>query len=275
MKIPAVPLSALTAPKHWTAIDFVSDLHLQASEGATFDAWQRYLAGTQADAIFILGDLFEVWVGDDVLPSPLNPEAGLPLFEAQCAQVLRHASRQHSLYFMPGNRDFLFLDSAASACGVTRLADPCCLTFAGQNFLLSHGDALCLDDTEYMAFRAQVRSPAWQTAFLAKPLSERKQLARTMREQSESRKRREPSVSYADADPLEATKWLDAASAQHLIHGHTHKPADHALGQGRLRQVLSDWDANATPVRAEVLRLHRDAASGTPKTLRIRLADLV
>jgi UDP-2,3-diacylglucosamine hydrolase len=265
----AVPPSALTAPKHWTAIDFISDLHLQASEPRTFEVWKNYMGTTPADAVFILGDLFEVWVGDDVLTATNNWAEPEPSFEMQCAQVLRQSADRLAVFFMHGNRDFLFLDAAASACGLKRLNDPCTLTFGQQNFLLSHGDALCLDDKPYMAFRAEVRSAAWQQAFLAKPLPERNQIARALRTQSEARKRLEPANAYADVDSHEAVTWLTQADAQTLIHGHTHKPADHDLGEIRQRQVLSDWDATATPPRAQVLRLSLGASLGMVSTQRL------
>jgi UDP-2,3-diacylglucosamine hydrolase len=202
--------------------------------------------------VFILGDLFEVWVGDDaVTPDPAA------CFEARCAQVLHAASQRLALFFLHGNRDFLLGPAFAQACGMTLLDDPTPLDFAGQRWLLSHGDALCLDDTDYQLFRTQVRSAPWQQAFLAKPLAERQAMAQAIRTQSENRKR--SGMPYADVDSAAACDWLATAQASTLIHGHTHRPADHALPSGstqaRRRLVLSDWDAMATPVRAEVLRL--------------------
>src|SRR5690606_29513446 len=127
------------------------------------------------------------------------------------------------------------------------------LVFQGRRWLLSHGDALCLDDTDYMRFRAQVRQAAWQQDFLAQPLARREAIARDLRAQSEARKRRtghDPSL-WADVDAAAARGWLQRAAADTLIHGHTHRPAEHALGDGLRRVVLSDWDARATPPRAE------------------------
>jgi len=247
----------LQAPSHWRHVDFISDLHLQASEAATFFAWQDFMQSTRADAVFILGDLFEVWVGDDVIDGVAvgsDPASG---FEARCAQVLKAAARRLDIFFMHGNRDFLLGPAFAKACGMTLLDDPTVLDFAGQRWLLSHGDALCLSDTDYLQFRAQVRSAQWQQEFLAKPLTERQTIARALRTQSETRKR--SGVTYADVD-FEATRdWLHTAQASTLIHGHTHQPADHDLGNGRHRIVLSDWDASATPARTEILRLSVDA----------------
>lgn len=249
---PTTPrIAELTAPAAWRVVDFISDLHLQASEPATPQAWAHYLAHTRADAIFMLGDLFEVWVGDDALASPADDDEAR--FETRCADVLQQASRQRALYFMHGNRDFLFGPAAARACGLTLLDDPTVLSFGGQRWLLTHGDALCLDDADYLQFRAQVRSPGWQQAFLARPLAERRAIARGLRDQSEARKH--SGAPYADVDEGAARAWLQAAQAHRLIHGHTHRPADHALGPQAQRHVLSDWDAAATPARAEVLRL--------------------
>ena len=235
----------LTAEPSWQAVDFIADLHLEASEPETFNAWQCYMQTTQAGAVFILGDLFEVWVGDDVLN-----EHG---FEDQCAQVIRQTAARVPTFFMHGNRDFLAGGALMAACNTTLLADPTVLSFNQQRWLLSHGDALCLSDTDYMAFRQQVRSADWQHAFLAKPLAERQAIARHLRLQSEAKK--QSGVEYADVDTSAAVNWLNQANSAKLIHGHTHKPAAHDLGDGLQRVVLSDWDAAATPPRAEVLRL--------------------
>lgn len=252
-------LHELQAPAHWRTIDIVSDLHLQAGEPATHRAWQAFLAGSdRADALFILGDCFEVWVGDDLLDLPA-PGADTPdrAFWRHCAAEI-HAFAQHTpCFFIAGNRDFLLGPAGLAACGLTGLPDPTVLDFAGRRWLLSHGDALCLADTDYMNFRAEVRSPAWQQAFLARPLAEREATARGLRERSEARKRtlgHDPSL-WADVDAHAARQWLLCGNATVMVHGHTHRPADHDLGQGLQRVVLSDWDAAATPRRAEVLRL--------------------
>lgn len=256
--LPRFPV--LQAPPAWRVVDFISDLHLQAGEPATFEAWRRYMAGTPADAVFILGDLFEVWVGDDA--------AGAPGFEQDCARILADAAGRCDVFFMPGNRDFLVGQAFLGGCQTRLLPDPTVFDFAGQRWLLSHGDALCLDDTDYQRFRTDVRSPAWQQAFLARPLAERQGIARGLREQSEARKRTSRPEDYADVDGAAARQWLAAAKATTLIHGHTHRPADHELGDvpnlmgapsghgatQLQRVVLSDWDAAATPPRAQVLR---------------------
>lgn len=279
--LPTVPpLAELNAPPAWRTVDFIADLHLNAAEPATVAAWQHYLQTTPADAVFMLGDLFEVWVGDDVLDggtlAPNGPaltsdgSAATPggtvtpdsaPFEQRCAQALRHAADRLALFFMPGNRDFLVGQRFMERSRTTLLADPTVLSFAGQRWLLSHGDALCLDDTDYLKFRQQVRSPGWQSAFLAKPLAERQTLARHIRTQSQLHQQggQEGGKHYADVDSAAARQWLQAAGAARLIHGHTHRPAAHDLGGGLSRIVLSDWDAQARPPRADALRL---SASG-------------
>ncbi len=242
----------LQAPGHWHTVDCLSDLHLHPAEPDTFAAWARYLHETPAQAVFMLGDLFEVWVGDDVV----HDDAG---FEARCAAVLREASATRALHFMAGNRDFLLGEAFARRCGMRLLHDPTILALGTQRWLLSHGDALCLDDRDYMQFRQQVRTPAWQAAFLARPLAERQAIARDMRTQSEARKRTQDS--YVDLDPEATRQWLAQAGASAMVHGHTHQPADHPVAGAGTRHVLSDWDLHATPPRAEVLRLVRDPAT--------------
>lgn len=258
MSAPTLDRSALLrAPAHWQAVEFISDLHLQPGEPQTFEVWRAFLQRPQperADALFILGDLFEVWVGDDVLDSIASPDQ---MFWRACADALQAFSLHTPVYFMAGNRDFLLGTEGLKACGMQALNDPTALDFLGQQWLLSHGDALCLADTDYMRFREQVRQPAWQRAFLDRPLSERTAIARGLREQSEARKRStagDPSL-WADVDTDAARAALQVAGAHTLIHGHTHRPADHALGEGLQRVVLSDWDAAARPPRAEVLHL--------------------
>ena len=255
MTTKAVPRCAqLTAAPHWRTVDFLSDLHLQASDRATFAAWQRYLSQTPADAVFMLGDLFEVWVGDDALDDKLNESSS---FEAECCAVLQAAAQQKALFFLPGNRDFLVGDAFLQRSGVTGLADPTVLEFAGQRWLLSHGDALCLDDVDYQRFRSVARSTDWQTQFLVQPLAVRRAQARAIRHQSEARK--DAGEVYADVDSAAACDWLRSAEAHTLIHGHTHRPGVHPLAEGLSRWVLSDWDAMAQPPRADILRL---SASG-------------
>ena len=227
-------------------VDFLSDVHLDASEAATFNAWAHHLNTTPADALFILGDLFEVWIGDDTQ----DP------FHLQYMEVLRTTVKRMPVFFMCGNRDFLVAKQWLQSTGVQGLQDPCVLELAEQKVLLSHGDALCIDDTDYMAFRQQVRSSAWQEAFLAKPLSERQQIAKDLRAQSKARQQKQ--TDYVDVDANTARAWLREKDCKLLIHGHTHLPDTHDLGNGLNRMVLSDWEALATPPRLEVLRWTQD-----------------
>lgn len=258
----------LIAPAHWQTVDFISDLHLQASEPATFEAWRRYLErprAERADALFILGDLFEVWVGDDVLGQPGTPDHD---FWRSCVQVIHAHAEQTPVYFMVGNRDFLFGSIAAQACGMQLLSDPTVLDFLSHRWLLSHGDALCLADTDYMRFREQVRDPQWQRTFLERPLEEREAIARDLRRQSEARKQSAAGDphNWADVDHPAAQEWLLHAQAQTLIHGHTHRPAEHALGGGLRRVVLSDWEVGGQRSRAEVLRIGAQGMQRQPMT---------
>jgi UDP-2,3-diacylglucosamine hydrolase len=239
----------LQAPGHWRCLDFLSDLHLQAADPENFTAWSAYMRTTPADALFLLGDIFEVWVGDDILSRTDS-------FEVKCANLLRETAARIPVYLMPGNRDFLMGSDLMRYCGTTLLADPSVLLFGGQRWLLSHGDSLCLQDTEYQEFRNEVRSERWQIGFLSRPLGERLTLARQMREQSEQRKHR--MAAAQDVDHAAAQSLLLHWQAHALIHGHTHLPATHTMAGGALRHVLSDWDMRAKPERAEILRLSID-----------------
>jgi UDP-2,3-diacylglucosamine hydrolase len=260
----------ISAPPAWRCVDFISDLHLQESEPSNFLAWRSYLELSPADAIFILGDLFEVWVGDDAVTD--GSQASLTArhqglrFEDRCSRVLHFSAQQHNLYFMHGNRDFLVGKGLAQACGMQILEDPSVLSFGGQRYLLSHGDALCLGDTQYQTFRTMVRSADWQAKFLATPLQERLQQARVMRTASEARKKDMQAAGQAwiDIDQDAAVQWMDATNAKHFIHGHTHEGRDHAItskqGPGT-RHVLPDWHvtaSRASPARGYALRLSLD-----------------
>ena len=247
-------IATLDAPPAWRRVALFSVLHLQASEAATLAAWRRFMARPGADAVFILGDLFEAWPGDDWI--------GQPGFAAVCAQVLRDAAAARPVFFLHGNRDFLVGEAFAHETGVQLLQDPTTLAFAGRRWLLTHGDALCLDDVEYLRFRAQVRDPRWQAGFLAQPFEQRLAVAQSVRAQSEARKR--SGVPYADVDAPEALAWLRTAQADTLVHGHTHKPGDHALDDRHARIVLSDWDLDALPPRGEVLVLTAQGAQRLP-----------
>jgi UDP-2,3-diacylglucosamine hydrolase len=242
----AVP--EVRAAAGWRQADFISDLHLSSDTPLTFAAWRDYMRRTTADAVLILGDLFEVWVGDD---------ARFEGFDAEAAAVLHEATRRgRFVAFMVGNRDFLVGDTMLRDVGVAALADPTLLIAFGQRLLLTHGDALCLDDTEYQQFRAIVRQVGWQQKFLSQPLPARREYARQVREQSEARKKASTSpMEWADVDFPAARVWLDRAATGTLVHGHTHRPATEAMDAQHTRHVLSDWDLDHPPHRAEVLRL--------------------
>lgn len=235
-------------PAHWRAIDFISDLHLSPELPVTADACAHVLRHSRADAICLLGDVFEVWVGDDSRHQP---------FERQLVDAMAAASARRPLYFMAGNRDFLVGPELCVAAGLRALPDPTVLSAWGGRWLLCHGDAQCLDDTRYQAYRAQVRSPAWQHGFLARPLDERIDIAREMRRQSRLSRDAGALIS-GDLDSETCRDLLHAAGASTMIHGHTHRPAEHDLGNGLTRWVLSDWDLDQPTPRAEVLRLWAD-----------------
>lgn len=243
----ATPTLAL--PGDWKAVDFISDLHLDASTPGAFDAWAAHLRHGSADAVFILGDLFEVWVGDDIAERE---------FEARCAEVLAEAARHRSVGFMAGNRDFLVGDALLESLGVMRLQDPTLLVAFDQQVLVSHGDALCLGDVAYQRYRRIVRRPGLQRVLLALPRSWRDAIGRRARLQSAARKPAGPLL-YADVDADAARGWLRESRAPVLIHGHTHAPASHPLGPGLVRHVLSDWHLDGAGTRrAEVMRWTRD-----------------
>ena len=233
------------APPHWRAIDFISDLHLAENTPRVFDAWAAHLRHTRAEAVFILGDLFEVWIGDDMA------ERG---FEARCVAVLTEAAKQRTIGFMPGNRDFLVGDAMLEASGVMRLADPTLVLAFDDRVLVSHGDALCLGDVGYQRYRAVVRHPGVQRAFAALPFTLRRAVGSAMRSRG-GRRRARSDADFIDVDPAAALAWTRSAGAATLVHGHTHAPASHDLGPGIVRHVLSDWDiGEGAPPRAEVLR---------------------
>ena len=240
----------LTAPLHWQAIDLLSDLHLCEAMPRTTSSFLAHLEATDAQAVFILGDLFEVWVGDDQRHRA---------FERALVQALRRHSRRLWIGFMPGNRDFLVGPDLCGEAGLHLLSDPTQFHALDGHWLLTHGDALCLEDVEYQGFRRMVRSVQWQHEFLSKPFDERWTVASRIRAESQSRKSAGSDTSiWADVDSTEAMTWLEQAGAQTLIHGHTHRPGDERWSDHAGRVVLSDWDLDGTASRAEVLRM--DAA---------------
>lgn len=245
------PLAAprFTLPASITRLACVSDLHLGPHAPRTTRAFLEWLAGPALDAqvLCILGDLFEAWIGDDLLdapPSELAAHPGLATAADDARQICRAlrewtASGERTLYVQHGNRDFLLGPGFARQTGATLLPDPAILCLGAQPLLLTHGDQLCLADTAYLKFRAQVRQPAWQQAALATPLAGRLAQAAALRAASRAEQAR--AELWADADPDEALRWMTDSGCRWMIHGHTHRPRDH-WGAGHLRQVLSDWD---------------------------------
>ncbi|TLY50344.1 MAG: UDP-2,3-diacylglucosamine diphosphatase [Gammaproteobacteria bacterium] len=200
------------------------------------DLYTELLAGAarEADALYILGDLFESWIGDD-------DDAPLPARIAQATRALRDTGVP--VYFMHGNRDFLLGADYAARAGMTLLADPAVIELGGERVLLMHGDTLCTDDVEYLKFRTLVRDPRWQQQFLSKSLAERRAFAAQAR--SESRKHTAMSAAEimdVNQDAVAAT--MRAHGIRRMIHGHTHRPATHHFdldGQTVERIVLGDW----------------------------------
>ena len=183
------------------------------------------------DAIYILGDLFEVWVGDDDDAPVAN----------RVRDLLAAAARHCQLFVMRGNRDFLFGERFAADAGAVLLPDPAVAEVDGAPLLLAHGDAYCTGDAEYQRVRAQLRSAAWQRQVLAKPLAERRTLAATMREASAAANANKPD-NIMDVTPAAVAEALANAGVRTLVHGHTHRPGIHEMEGGRRRIVLGDWN---------------------------------
>lgn len=219
------------------AIFFISDLHLALDRPESTETMLRFLGDTAgtAERLYILGDLFEYWVGDETLDEPMP---------AQVAQALLELSRAGTqIFFMHGNRDFLIGDRFAEAAGVQLLPDPSIVKLYGAPTLLMHGDTLCTDDVDYLQFRETVRDPAWQSDFLAKPVAERTLFAQSARIESEHAKKAK-SISIMDVAPATVDSVLREHSYPRLIHGHTHRPATHEHrvdGHVCKRYVLADW----------------------------------
>ena len=244
--------SSATHPSHWDTgacnhVDFISDLHLQASHPKTAQAFFDFLKQRHPAPLVVLGDLFEVWVGDDCLLAPAFD------FERQCVKALQQASAHSTMAWVCGNRDFLVGADLHRAIGWTALHDPSVVRSPFGPCLISHGDAWCLADSDYMAFRKKIRHPDWCQSFLAQALDVREKQARHMREQSQHNQTLR--TAWADVDLVLARDQLESHQCLHLVHGHTHQPQDQDLGQGMRRHVLSDWELDAPgPARAQVLR---------------------
>jgi UDP-2,3-diacylglucosamine hydrolase len=231
---------------------FASDVHLSAEHPATTDAFLRFIDRSVAGRtgrFFILGDLFQYWAGDDDLDDPLARSTVLRLRELGDDGV--------DVAFIAGNRDFLIGDAFADAARLRLLPDPYQERIGGVELLLSHGDALCVDDVDYQRFRAMVREPAWQRDFLAKPIADRRAMIAGARQQSEEAKS-EKSMAIMDVNDGAVGVLLAEHPKTVLVHGHTHRPAHHLHRVGRSsreRWVLPDWDAEATPPRGGGLGL--------------------
>jgi UDP-2,3-diacylglucosamine hydrolase len=215
---------------------FISDLHLDESRPQIIELFEQFLRGEARDAgaLYILGDLFESWIGDDD--------------DSRLADVVANALHQlhvHGVpvFFMRGNRDFLLGDAYAQRAGMTLLDDPQVIDLDGERVLIMHGDTLCTDDIEYQKFRTLVRDERWKAQFLARPLGERRAFAAQAR--GESRKHTaaaKPEI--MDVNPAAVVAAMQAHGVRRLIHGHTHRPATHRLGvdrQAAERIVLGDW----------------------------------
>jgi UDP-2,3-diacylglucosamine hydrolase len=230
---------------------FVSDLHLDATRPDITALFLRFLReeAMQAEALYILGDLFEAWVGDDVEGEPAGSvrtalravaDAGVPV------------------YFQRGNRDFLAGARFSADTGATLLPDPAVVMLYGEPTLLMHGDLLCTGDHAYQAFRAQVRAPAWQQQFLAQPLAAREAFAAKARAASQEHQKgvgnggAMDAITDVDGDAVATT--LVRYGVRRLIHGHTHRPAIHALdagGRPARRIVLGDWYEQGSVLRVD------------------------
>ncbi len=213
---------------------FVSDVHLCESRPRTERAFLKFLTehAPHSERLYLLGDLFEYWAGDDDLEHP-----------GHCAVLNALAELSHrgvQLFWIAGNRDFLVGETFAKAIGAQILPDPVEVKLKTMRLTLAHGDALCTDDINYMQFRTMVRQAAWQNAFLAKPLDERKAIIESMRIASiADQKTKTMSIMDVNQDAVNAL--LHAHPCEMLIHGHTHRPAVHQEN-GAQRWVLPDWD---------------------------------
>lgn len=226
---------------------FVSDLHLTPDRPRAAELFFDFAAGAaaRAEALYILGDLFEYWVGDDDLGDPFN---------ASIADALRALSGKGvALRFMHGNRDLLAGARFAERCGAELIADPRLLDLYGTKTLVMHGDTLCTDDIEYQKFRAYAHDPANQRKFLSQPLAERRQQMIGLRAESEKSKRGK-SAEIMDVTPAAVEKALREHGYPRLIHGHTHRPARHVHvvdGKSCERWVLTDWYGRAGYLRCD------------------------
>ncbi len=215
---------------------FISDLHLCKEQPRVTQAFFRFAHGVapQAEALYILGDFFEYWIGDDYA----DP------FIVEVRDHLRQLVNTGTpVYFMHGNRDFLLGRTFAEVTGMKIIPDPSVVEIYGQRVLLMHGDSLCTQDAEYQSFRKQSRSKAWQQAILARPVKERLALAKQLRERSKTESAMKPE-DIMDVTPSEVTRVMSEHKVRTLIHGHTHRPHIHDIvvdGHSARRIVLGAW----------------------------------
>lgn len=224
---------------------FISDLHLDSARPAVIAALENFLrSNTNADALYILGDLFEVWVGDDD-DAPLA---------AEIAALFREFSDNGPrLMFMQGNRDFLLGSAFCESVGGTLLEDPTVIDLYGTPTLLMHGDSLCTDDIAYQQFRTLVRNPIWQHEFLSKTPQERLQVALQARDASAEHKGKQD-MEIMDVNQGQVTGCFERHGVHRMIHGHTHRPATHNFeinNNALQRIVLGDWYTQGSVLRVQ------------------------
>ena len=214
---------------------FISDLHLSDKHPELTQAFFVFLNESKEACthLYILGDLFEAWIGDD---------DDTPLYQEIKKALLIFTTNGPETFFIHGNRDFLIGKSFAEDTGITILPDPYSLDINGQNVVLSHGDFLCTDDTDYIAFRDQVRTEAWQSNFLQKDLTERKEIAASMRDASQEATA-EKSKTITDVNTAAVENFIAEHNPNLFIHGHTHRPDIHEINSSK-RIVLGDWGAD-------------------------------
>ncbi|WFM69772.1 UDP-2,3-diacylglucosamine diphosphatase [Halomonas sp. CKK8] len=224
----------------------ISDLHLHPGAPQVTEGFLHWLdeRARGCDALYILGDFFEAWIGDDLLDLGEQDPTGNATLAARIATALKRlADGGTAIYLMHGNRDFLLGERFANEAGASLLPDPSVVTLGGKRVLLMHGDSLCTRDEAYQTFRAQARHPRWQEQVLSMPIQERLALARQLREQSgEANSNKAEDI--MDVTPDEVVKAMAEHGVTTLIHGHTHRPAVHDLevdGQPGKRYVLGDW----------------------------------
>ena len=219
---------------------FISDLHLTEERPAANERFIDFLEGEArgADALYILGDFFEYWIGDDDLDEP---------FSAVIAGLLRRLSGGGTaLYVMHGNRDFLLGERFCAAAGARLLSDPTVHAIGGVRTLLAHGDTLCTDDMDYQNWRAVARSEAWQREFLSKTREERRGMVRGLRDKSKAVIQEKP-AQIMDVNEAAVVHAMSSHGVTRLVHGHTHRPGRHGLivdGHPAERWVLPDWYGN-------------------------------